>query len=100
MKLIATREVPTDPALPGNWTVRYDPTGQVSFTGACYPDGVEVPLDGFTGTDGPTAGFMFVLGDVEFDPQGGTKRIKLDKPVGPASNKIDATMTAEIIKDS
>lgn len=100
LKLIATREVPTDPALPGNWTVRYDPTGQVSFTGACYPNGVEVPLDGFTGTDGPTAGFMFVLGDVEFDPQGGTKRIKLDRPVGPASNKIDATMTAEIIKDS
>lgn len=100
LKLIATREVPTDPALPSNWTVRYDPTGQVSFTGACYPDGVEVPLDGFTGTDGPTAGFMFVLGDVEFDPQGGTKRIKLDKPVGPASNKIDATMTAEIIRGS
>lgn len=100
LKLIATREVPTDPALPGDWTVRYDPTGQVSFSGACYPDGVEVPLDGFTGTDGPTAGFMFVLGDVEFDPQGGTKRIKLDRPVGPASNRIDATMTAEIIKDS
>lgn len=100
LKLIATREVPTDPALPGDWTVRYDPTGQVSFTGACYPDGVTVPLDGFTGTDGPTAGFMFVLGDVVFDPQGGTKRIKLDKPVGPASNKIDATMTAEVIKDS
>ena len=100
LKLIATREVPTDPALPGNWTVRYDPTGQVSFTGACYPDGVEVPLDGFTGTDGPTAGFMFVLGDVEFDPQGGTKRIKLNRPVGPASNEIDATMTAEIIRGS
>lgn len=100
LKLIAIREVSADPALPGDWTVRYDPTGQVSFTGVCYPDGVAVPLDGFTGSDGPTAGFMFVLGDVTFDPQGGTRHVKLDKPVGPASNKIDATMTAEVIKGS
>ncbi len=92
LKLVATRE---DERL----TVAYDPSGQVAFSGKCVFD-VEVPLDSFTGPDGPTAGFMFVLGDVVFEEKGGTQRINTTKPVGAASNRIDATMTVAVVQGS
>ncbi|MBK5306622.1 MAG: hypothetical protein JJD92_08060 [Frankiaceae bacterium] len=97
LKLVATREAGKDPTSPGRWTVAYDPTGQVAFAGKCVFD-VEVPLDSFTGPDGPTAGFMFVLGDVVFDAEGGTRQIKTTKAVGPAKNAIDATMKAAVVQ--
>jgi hypothetical protein len=98
IKLRATREEVADPSLPWHWTVSWDPSGVLTTKGQCL--GVDLGTLTGTGEAGPTAGFMFVLGDVVFDQDGGTKHVQLTKATGPVQNIIDATVTAEIVSDS
>ena len=98
LRLTATREKVEDPSLPARWLVKWDPATQFSGTGAC----LGVPLDSFTGTGetGPVAGFMTVLGDLVFAAAGDQEHILRSKAIGPSTNKLDATVTGEIVSKS
>ena len=98
MKLVATREVVTDPAQPRDWIITWDPTGVYTTTGYCTIQGQRIDMEAFTGQGGPTGGFMFILGDIVADPDGGTQKLSFTKALGPSSNKMDATATVEIVK--
>ena len=90
------REVVADPALPRNWIITFDPTSVYTTSGVC----IGVGMEAFTGPEGATAGFMFVLGDVVVGPNGGTKDFKFSKALGASTNTIDAVVTVEIVKVS
>jgi hypothetical protein len=98
MKLRATRDVGQDPTSARDWTITWDSSTQFTTTGTC----VGVSLESFTGTGdtGPTAGFMDVMGSVVFPQEGGTKHVQLTKAIGPSTNVLDATVTAEVVTGS
>lgn len=95
MNVLARPEVVADPALPPNWIVSWE-SGQSTTTGFCTIDGRHIELEGFTGPEGPAAGFTFVLGEIVVPAAGGTQEIQLTKLLGPAKNTIDATLVVEV----
>jgi hypothetical protein len=101
LRLRATREEVADPSLSRDWTIVHDSDATAAGQKAWCQDthGTRIDISSFTGNDGPTGGFMFVLGDVVFPATGGTKEIKHAKSVGPARNTIVATMKVKVVKD-
>jgi hypothetical protein len=96
--LRATSEKVADASFNAHWTVTFDPASTLSVSGVC----VGVTLGQFlgTGSSGPTAGFMFVLGPVVLDEKGENKHVQLTHVLGTSSNTIDATVIGELISSS
>jgi hypothetical protein len=95
MKLTATRQVVEEQSLPRKWLVTWDSATNFTTTGTC----VGVSMETFTGTGetGTIAGFMFVLGKIEFRQDGSTEHVKRSLATGPAMNTIDAVLKGEIL---
>ena len=98
LALRAIHPPPADPNTPSPWTISFDNTSKLSVTGSCL--GISLGNMLQLGTSGATGGFMFVLGDVKIPDAGGSATVKATVPVGPSKNVIDATVTAEVIKDT
>jgi hypothetical protein len=94
----ATSEKVEDASLNSRWTVTFDPASRMSVAGTC----VGVALGTFmgTGASGPTAGFMFVLGKIVIDENGGTYPTRTTVAVGASQNTIDAKVVGEVVSDA
>ena len=95
--LRATHPPPSDPDTPSPWTIAFDQTSKLTISGKCL--GVSLGDMLGLGANGATGGFMFVLGDVEVPDAGGTVKVKKTVALGASQNAINATVTAEVIKD-
>jgi len=101
-KLTAKRELFKENANPPRWQIIWDPATTMAFNGGTCAG---APIDSFVGTGqaGPISGFMFVLGDLRFDAQGGEKHVQRTVTLGnvfPATNVIDATVKAEVLSET
>jgi hypothetical protein len=95
--LSATRPPVEDQSLPQKWKVKVLKTGKTTTSGLCMGFSI-APVTQVGG--GYTSLFLAVLGDFEFDENGGTKQITRSQPFGPTKNTIDATVTGEIVSES
>ena len=78
-KLKAKRELFKENANPPRWEIIWDPATTMAFNGGSCAG---APIESFVGTGeaGPISGFMFVLGDLKFDAQGGETRVRARPP--------------------
>ena len=98
IKLQATRQVVEDQSLPRSWKVTWDESGKVTTSGKCLGRDIGSLMQ--VGPAGYTGMFMTVLGDLEFNEDGGTKQVKRSMAFGSSQNTIDATVKAEIVSES
>ncbi len=98
-KLKAKHRVVAEGAGDSKWEISWDPSTTLSFKGGLC---VGQPLDSFFGAGdaGPLAGFMTVLGNETFGPQGGVSHVKRTVTLGASKNVIDATIKAEVVSES
>ena len=101
-KLKAKRELFKEDANPPRWQIIWDPATSMAFNGgSCAGASIESFVG--TGEAGPISGFMFVLGDLKFDAQGGEKHVRRTATLGivfKATNVIDATVKAEVMSET
>jgi hypothetical protein len=90
-------ETGTCPTAPVPWTIKFDSNSKFVISGNCL--GISLGNMLGLGPNGATGGFMFVLGDTQVPDEGGRDVVKTTVAVGQTKNAIDATVTAEVIKD-
>jgi hypothetical protein len=95
--LRATHPPPPNPSTPVPWTIKFDSNSKFVISGNCL--GISLGNMLGLGPNGATGGFMFVLGDTQVPDEGGRDVVKTTVAVGQTKNAIDATVTAEVIKD-
>ncbi len=98
LALRATHPSSSDPNTPSPWTITLDSASKFTVSGSCL--GVSLGDMLALGSGGATGAFMLVLGDVQIPNDGGTVAVKKTVSLGASQNKIDATVTAEVVKNA